>query len=118
MRLFCSAFMRTASSRIRHISPGVNSPSVRQSRPDRGEGGAFWRSGITMLTLPPPLVLSPLRPGNAASKGIERSPYLRSAYGERRRNANGRCGHQVDKDALIGRVLEDRRGKTGGAKIE
>src|ERR671914_570585 len=63
MRLFCNAFMRTASSRIRDISSGVNSPSVRQSRPDRGEGGVLWRSGITMLMLPPPRALSPLRPG-------------------------------------------------------
>src|SRR5215213_4615371 len=48
---------------------------------------------------------------NAASKGIERSPYLRSAYGERRRHADGRSAHQVDEDALIQTVLEDLPGK-------
>ena len=38
---------------------------------------------------------------NAASKGIERSSYLRSADGERRRHADGRSADQVDENAFL-----------------
>src|SRR5918995_2565398 len=55
---------------------------------------------------------------NAASKGIERSPYLRSAHGERRRHADGRAAYQVDQDAMIQTVLEDLRGKAGVPEVE
>src|SRR5215218_627612 len=112
MRLFCSAFMRTASSRIRDISSGMNSPSVRQSRPDRGEGGgeAFWRSGITMLTLPPPRALAPLQPGKRRLERYRAQPVPPFCFGERRRHADGRSAHQVDEDALIQTVLEDLPG--------
>src|SRR5215208_2322779 len=118
MRLFCSAFMRTASSRIRDISSEVNSASVRQSRPEKGEaehsGGQgspcsrYRRLGCCLLYS---LV-------NAASKGIERSPNLRSAYGERRRHADSRSAHEVDEDALIQTVLKDLPGKAGVAEID
>src|SRR5918995_406859 len=55
---------------------------------------------------------------NAASKGIERSSYLRSAHGERWRHAYGRAAYQVDQDALIQTVLEDLTGKACVPEVE
>src|SRR5215203_6166733 len=55
---------------------------------------------------------------NAASKGIERSSYLRSADGERRRHTYGRSTHQIDEYALIETVLEDLPREVGVGEVE
>ena len=55
---------------------------------------------------------------NAASKGIERCSYLRSADGERGRHADGRATHQVDQDAPIQAVLEDLPRELRVAEVE
>src|SRR5918992_4892715 len=99
MRDFCKAFIFAASSRMSSTSSGVNSARVRQSRPERGEGGGGVSSscGITDLSL------GHGGPGfygqgvNAASKGIERSSYLRSAHGEGRGEADRGIPDQVDE---------------------
>src|SRR5215207_5694675 len=55
---------------------------------------------------------------NAASKGIERSSYLRSADSERRRHAYGRSSYQVHENALIETVLENFSGEVGVGEVE
>src|SRR5918992_4545082 len=101
MRDFCKAFIFAASSRMSPASSGENSARVRQSRPERGEGrgGFSSRCWITASGYGGGLD-SRRQDVNTASKGIERSSYLRSAHGERRGGPFGAAA-QVDADSLF-----------------
>src|SRR5918998_2453043 len=105
MRDLCKAFIFAASSRMSPISSGENSARVRQSRPERGEGGGGVSSscGIKDLSLGHggPGFYGRRQGVNAASKGIERSSYLRSAHGEGRGEADRGAPDQVDENLLF-----------------
>src|SRR5918999_454277 len=118
MRDFCRAFIFAASSRMSPASSGENSARVRQSRPERGEGrgGFSSRCWITASGYGGGLD-SRRQDVNTASKGIERSSYLRSAHGERRGEPYG-AADLVYEDSFLQTVLEDCFRELGIAEVQ
>src|SRR5919199_148862 len=122
MRDFCRVFILAASSSMSPTSSAENSARVRQSRPERGEGGGgVWSSCGIMALSGHGDGIGPCNPHQgleAASKGIERSSYLRSAHGERRREAYRGAPDQVDENPFSQRVLEERLPEARVAEIQ
>src|SRR5918998_495903 len=118
MRDFCRAFIFAASSRISPTSSRANSARVRQSRPERGDGGEGFSSRCWIITASGyGRGLDSTHDINAASKGIERSSHLRSAHGKRRGEPYG-IADQVDEYTFFQTVLEDRSRELRVAEIQ